>query len=295
MREMNRQDSHRWIEWRSRAGRVGVLVVVVALALAAFAFAAARSGGHAAGLLPTRLSSRSLLSPPMAAVHATPAGLATGAGTAIISGSVAQRSLLRAILAALLPTHVPLVRVVRAHGGVKLEAPALAIRPAWGVVTTGIVFFDRSADRHLPPVVEVDVGRAGWPTLDAGPRPPRATHASVVAAGRRMRRLAVASGARIEELTVSAPDALAIVLRLRVSNAAKFLVDRLRPLVLAAAAHEARYDGLFLELDDARGIAWADAETQLGGETYVRPTLSGCNPFPPPGPAAPTYQRCPAD
>jgi hypothetical protein len=246
-----------------------------------------------AALLPARLPRRSPLRPSMTGVHAAPAGKAAGAGTAIIGGTVAQRSLLRAILAALVPTHVPLVRIVRADGGVKLQAPALAIRATWGVAVTGGVFFERSAAQHLPPVLEVDVGQIGWPTLDAGPRPPLATRARVVATGRVIRRLALASGARIEELTVSAPDALAVVLRLRVSNAASFLHERLRLLVLGAQAHEARYDGLFLEVDDAHGIAWADGETQLGGESYVRPRLSGCNPFPPPGPATPTYQRCP--
>jgi hypothetical protein len=158
---------------------------------------------------------------------------------------------------------------------------------------TGGVLYERSAAQHLPPVLEVDVGQIGWPTLDAGPRPPLATRARVVATGRAMRRLALASGARIEELTVSAPDALAVVLRLRVTDAASFLHERLRLLVLGAEAHEARYDGLFLEVDDAHGIAWADGETQLGGESYVRPSISGCNPFPPPGPATPTYERCP--
>jgi hypothetical protein len=246
-----------------------------------------------AALLRTRPPRRSWLRPSMTAVHAAPDGNAAGAGTAIIGGTVAQRSLLRSILAALVPTRVPLVRIVRADGGVKLKAPALAIRPTWGVAVTGGVLFERSAALHLPPVLEVDVGQIGWPTLDAGPRPPLATRGSVVATGRAMRRLALASGARIEELTVSAPDALAVVLRLRVSNAAGFLHERLRLLVLGAEAHEARYDGLFLEVDDAHGIAWADGETQLGGESYVRPSLSGCNPFPPPRPATPTYQRCP--
>jgi len=157
----------------------------------------------------------------------------------------------------------------------------------------GAVFFDRSADQHLPPVLEVDAGQVGWPTLDAGPKPPHATPASVGATRRMMRRFALASGARIAELTVSTPDGLAVALRLRVSDAARFLHSRLRTLVLSADARDARYEGLFIEVDDARGTAWADGESQLGGESYVRPSLSGCNPFPPPGPVSPTPQSCP--
>lgn len=227
------------------------------------------------------------------AAHATPA-LTRMSATRIVAGTAPQRSLLRSILAALAPTHVRLLRVVRVRGGVKLQAPAQAVRAEWEVLVTGLVFFDRSAEQRLPPVLEVDVGQVGWPTLDAGRRPPHATRASVAATRRMMRRLALVSGARVAELTVSAPDTLAVVLRLRVSDAARFLQDRLRTLVLSADTRESRYEGLFIEVDDARGIAWADGETRLGGEGYVRPSLSGCNPFPPPGPASPTYERCPA-
>jgi hypothetical protein len=244
-----------------------------------------------AALLPAR---RSAFRPSMNASHAARERVGGASRTAIIGGSAAQRSLLRAILAALAPTHVRLLRLVRAHGGVKLEAPGVWDQPAWAVLVTGVPFFYRSADQHLPRVLEVDVGPIGWPTSNAGPRPPLATPASVLATHRLVHRVALASGARIEELTVSAPDSLAVVLRLRVTNAASFLQNRLRTLVLAADAHETNYDGLFIEVDDAHGIAWDEGETQLGGDSYVRPSLSGCNPFPPPGPTSSTYPRCPA-
>jgi hypothetical protein len=226
------------------------------------------------------------------AAHPSPAVTGVSA-TRIIGGSAPQRALLRTILATLVPTHVRVLRVVRLRGGVELDSPTQAVRATWEVLVTGGVFFDRSAEQSLPPVLEVDAGPVGWPTLNSGPSPPPATPASVAATRRTMRRLALASGARIAELTVSAPDALAVVLRLRVSDAARFLQDRLRTLVLSADARETRYEALYIEVADARGIAWADGETPLGGAGYIRPSLSACNPFPPPGPASPTYQRCP--
>lgn len=215
--------------------------------------------------------------------------------TRIIGATASERSLLQEILAALAPTHVPLLRVVRVHGGVKLQAPVEALRPTWELLVVGVVFFDRSADEHLPRVLEVDASQVGWPTIDNihPPRPPRATHASVTATRQMMRRLALASGAAVAELTVSAPDGLAVVMRLRVSDGAEFLEHQLRTLVLGAEAHEARYEGLYIEVDDARGIAWADGETRLGGEHYVRQSLRGCDPFPTPTPSGVVIGPCP--
>jgi hypothetical protein len=136
----------------------------------------------------------------------------------------------------------------------------------------------------LPRVLEVDVRQSGWPTSNAsGRRPPRATTASAAATRRTMLRLAVASGARVAELAVSTPDALAVALRLQVTGAAKFLHHQLRALLLQARAYESRYEGLYVEVDDTHGTAWTSAEARLGGVSYVRPSLRGCDPFPPPG------------
>jgi hypothetical protein len=220
-----------------------------------------------------------------------------GAGTRIIGGSGAERRLLREILASLGPTDIRQLRVVRVHGGVKLQAPAHAFRAvfdraAFEVWVVGAAFFYRSADQRLPRVVEVSAGQVGFPTINAGPRPRRATASSVAATRRQMYRLALASGAHVVNLAVRTPDALAVVLRVRVNNAATFLQSRLRALVLGARAHETRYDGLLVEVDDARGVAWASANTPLGGEEYRNPTLSGCDPFPPPGPQGQAQQPC---
>lgn len=181
------------------------------------------------------------------------------------------------------------------HDGVKLEAPVEAVRPTWDVLIVGVVFFDRSADQHLPRVLEVDTRQVGWPTSDINnePRPPHAAPASVAATRQITHQIALASGARLAELTVSAPDGLAIVLRLRVKNAANFLEHQLRTLVLSAQAREPRHEGLYIQVDDDHGIAWADGETRLGGEHYVRPSLRGCDPFPPPTMSGVAVGSCP--
>jgi hypothetical protein len=83
---------------------------------------------------------------------------------------------------------------------------------------------------------------------------------------------------------VTAPDAVAVALRIRVENAARFLPRQLRRLMLRAQARASAYDGLYVEVDDAQGPAWISAESRLGGDDYVRPKLAACNPFPPPGP-----------
>jgi hypothetical protein len=166
-------------------------------------------------------------------------------------------------------------------------------RAAFEVWVVGAAFFYRSADQHLPRVLEVSAGQVSFPTSNAGPRPPRATAASVADTRRQMRRLALASGARVVELRVWTPDALEVVLRVRANNAARFLQDRLSGLILGARAHETRYDGLLVEVDDAQGVTWASANTPLGGDEYRNPRVSGCDPFPPPGPQVRAPQPCP--
>ena len=165
-----------------------------------------------------------------------------------------------------------------------MTAPAAAgFRQVWETLVIGVAFFDRSATQGLPRVVEVDTLHTGWPTNNAtGAAPPRATPSTAAATRRAMLRLAAASGAK-PAVTASTPDGQAVLIRLTVGNAAAFMHRKLRPLVLAAWARESRYDGLLIEVDDAHGSAWADGRTPLGGASYVRPSLRGCDPFPPPG------------
>ena len=201
--------------------------------------------------------------------------------------------LLRQIIAGLGTTRIAELLVVTKPGGVKLRAQAPGLRSTWEALVVGSAFSDRSVAMHLPPLVQVDVGRIGWgPSTPAWPRPPRATPLAVDATQTAIRRLAVASGARVKELSVSTPDALAVAVLVNVDDAAAFLHHRLRALVLSMRAHESRYDGTYIEVDDAHGAAWTSAETRLGGVSKVRPSLSGCDPFPPPGPS-PRQPPCP--
>ena len=148
----------------------------------------------------------------------------------------------------------------------------------------GVAFFERSRAEGLPPVVEVNTPHTGWPTTNAsGLAPPRATASTAAATRKAMLRLVATSGAGPASVTVSTPDGQAVLIRVTVADAATFLHDKLRPLMLAAWARQGRYDGLLIEVDDAHGSAWADGQTPLGGASYVRPSLRGCDPFPLPG------------
>jgi hypothetical protein len=226
-----------------------------------------------------RLVTAALLAAAVAVIVGAPRAHAV-----IVGGSHAQRALLHQIVATLPPYRMGRLRIAPAPGGVAVHAPVEAIRPTWKLLVAGAAFSDRSADGDLPPVVEIDARHAGWSTSNAGQRPPRATKARAHATRRRLHRVAKDSGARRFEITVSTPDAIAAVVRLHVVDAAAFLQHRLRRLVIRAQARQASYDGLLIEVDDRHGMAWADAESRLGGESFVRPSLAGCNPFPPPGP-----------
>ena len=108
-----------------------------------------------------------------------------------------------------------------------------------------------------------------------------------------MLKLINATGARTTELSVFKPHALAVAIRLQVNDAATFLHYRLRSFLLQASKHQARYEGLYIEVDDAHGAAWTSAETRLGGIRQVRPTLRGCDPFPTPTPGPSQTPPCP--
>jgi hypothetical protein len=197
-------------------------------------------------------------------------------------------------LAALHPTRLRRVAIVPASGGVEVRALVRAVLPTWELLVAGETFYFRSADLRLPPVVSVAARQAGFPTSNASGRPPHARPRSVDGTRRALRGIARASHARSFALSVTRPDALAIALRVRVRNAARFLRDRLRGLVIHARRHERRYVGLYIEVDDDWGVAWADGETGLGGLSTVRPQLAGCDPFPPPGPGPGPPPPCPA-
>jgi len=221
----------------------------------------------------------------------------SGAATAttIVGGSAAQRTLLRQIVAALGPTRIPELRIVPVVGGVQLKTTVRAIRPSWDALVAGVSFFERSAELGLPAVLEVDAGQAGWPTSNADNTepPPAATALSEAATRRTMLKLVGATGARPTELSVFKPHALAVAIRLQVTDAASFLRYRLRSFLLQANKHQSRYEGLYVEVDDARGAAWISAEARLGGIRHVRPALRGCDPFPTPTPGPSQAPPCP--
>jgi hypothetical protein len=225
------------------------------------------------------------------------AGVAwAGVSTSIVGGTLAERTVLRQILAGFGPTHIPELRVVRVAGGVDLQEQDGAVRPTWETLVVGGAFLDRSTDLGLPRVLEVEAGQAGWPTSDAaGTRPPPATASSERAIRRAMLRWVARTGAHVAELSISKPEGLAVAVRLRVTDAASFLHHRLADFLLHARAYEPRLEGLYVEVDDANGPAWTSAEARFGGDESVRPSLRGCDPFPPPGPGPPSpFPACPA-
>jgi hypothetical protein len=205
--------------------------------------------------------------------------------TTIVGGTTTQQEVLRQIVARLGPTRLPQIQIVPAAGGVKLQIPVEAIRPSWDALVIGGAFLQRSVELGLPPLREIDVSRAGWPTSNAGGiEPPLATALQETATRRAMLHLVHAWGVTPAELSISKPFALAVALRVRVNNAASFLHYQLRSFMTDARRQEARYEGLYIEIDDNQGATWISTETRFGGDSYVRPSLRGCVPLPTPIP-----------
>jgi len=227
------------------------------------------------------------------------AGVAASASasptTRIVGGSAPERALLHEVLASLGSSHLAELQIESADRGVKLLAGDGGPRPTWEALVVGGTYLERSPALGLPSLLEVDTGSAGWPSTNvSGPEPKRASTASAAAARSAILRAAAASGARVAELSVSRPYALAVAVRLKVGDAARFMHHRLGAFVLVARRRAPQYEGLYLEVDDVRGAAWTSAESRLGGVEFVRPSLRGCNPFPPPGPPGGRLPPCPA-
>jgi hypothetical protein len=216
--------------------------------------------------------------------------------TTIVGGSRAVRTVLRQILAGLGPSHLSELGVVSHRNGIELRTDGATQRSTWAALVVGGAYTERSSALRLPLLLEVQAGSAGWPTsnLSNVPTPPRATAATVASTRAAVSRAIAGSGARITELSVSKPYALAVAIRLKAGNAAWFMHHRLSALIGRMQPNESRYEGTYLEVDDGQGQAWISAETRLGGVTYVRPSLRGCDPFPPPGGPPGGLPPCPA-
>jgi hypothetical protein len=188
--------------------------------------------------------------------------------TTIVGGTSSQRALLRRILAGIGPNRVRSIQIAADTGrdpngpphAVAVEAKANAHYDqlgAWQADLVGRVFARRSRQLRLAPVTWIGDEAGGYapyrPDLFAplGKAPLRMDDATIDL--RRVVEKAHRYGARVR-VRILRPDRLAFVLQFRADDAADFLLNGLEPTLswIESEDHD-RYDGLYVDVTDARG------------------------------------------
>ncbi len=209
--------------------------------------------------------------------------------TKIVGATPKQETILREILAGLgRDTRIRSVHVMPAGKdgqSVAVDphvAPGEAVRGDWEVYLLANAFAHRSRAIGLPRVTALDGLSldAGDPVVPRDPVSAEALSQQVVSGAKK-------SDARLAQLELLHPNNDAVYVKLQVDDPASFLDGRARAFLATVQTPQlARYDGLFIEVVDAKGkLAWSysHAVSEDGGENtwgYHRPELAGCNPIP---------------
>lgn len=205
----------------------------------------------------------------------------------LVGGTPAERRLLLQIVERLPGTALTRVEIVPATAGgdrvVTLRFAAAGgdgLRNDWEEMLVAGAYRDLARDEGLRPVV-------GFPPPSPVAVPAPDARAQVQA---RLRAAASAASAAIDELTISEPDGLAVLVVLRVPDPGPFLKHRL-PAILEALGDRWRdYDGTFVEVVDEEGaFVWAAGTVPRTshGSVGTRAGLEGCSPVANWGPTPP--------
>jgi hypothetical protein len=230
--------------------------------------------------------------------------LATGCGgdepsdlPPVSGGTPEQGALVRSIVEGLAPTEIQKVRILApdpAGTPLGIDAAELKITPRpraqssrrahWEELLIAGAFRDWSAEEGLMKVIAVE-GVQGGALIDLRGRKPTsparpAPAAERMSIARMVSARAQRQGATVEHLDVVSPYGPAVVLIVRVDDAAAFLRDRFLPMVERWWATP-RLEGSYVVVRDRDGSvvkeAWS-ASRLTAASYYVRPDLAGCDP-----------------
>jgi hypothetical protein len=245
--------------------------------------------------------------------------LATGCGGGepndlppVSGGTPEQRALVRSIVEGLAPTELEHVRILApdpAGTPLGIDAAELSVTPHhrergssrayWEELLIAGAFRDRSAEEGLMKVIWVE-GVQGGALIDLRGRKPTsparpASTAERTSIARMVSARARRARATVEQLDVVSPHGPAVVLIVRVDDAAAFLRHRFLPMVEGWWVAN-RLEGSYVLVRDRDGSVVQEtmhASRLLASSYYVRPDLAGCDPIvhfspvrePPPCPA----------
>jgi hypothetical protein len=227
--------------------------------------------------------------------------------TAVEGGPQRERDLLRRAAGGMGKTTLTRIRIGPLQGRRKGDAgaavpiaftpvPGASVRRQWDEWIVAGAFSRRLLAAGLPAEVDGADREGGFtarPKLRRQPDPqplPRRREQAVVNG---VRKAARSSGADVVALDVHRPYGVAVTLALAPDDPARFLKNRLRPLIAALDVHRPRLEGIYLAvLDQDRRLVleWASWTRNPAGSYWVRHDLANCSPIQqsaPPGAEAP--------
>ena len=228
--------------------------------------------------------------------------------TAVAGGRPGQRQLLRRVVDGMEQTALRRIEIARRRSGrnepVAIEFTSVSratARHQWDEWIVAGALSRRLLAADAPAVVAgSDDGTAfkARPKVRGNPDPRPLSAKRERAILKAVRRAVRQSGADLVSLEGHRPYGVAIALSVSTDDPARYLAEKLRPLLASLDGHRRRIEGLYLAvLEDRREIVleWGSWTRNPAGTFWVRGDLADCSPIRqsgPPGSEPPP--RCPA-
>jgi hypothetical protein len=179
----------------------------------------------------------------------------------------------------------------RAAVAISFEAePGASVRRQWDAWVVAGGFSRRLQEAGLPAGVEVrDSGGAfvARPKVKGQADPQALSPREEAAVVSAVRAAVGQSGGRVLRLELHRPYGVALALSLAVDDPARFLKQRLRPLMEQLDAHRAKLEGIYLGVlgpDGRLAMEWGSWTRNPAGSYWVRLDLTNCSPIRQSGP-----------
>jgi hypothetical protein len=211
-------------------------------------------------------------------------------------GPPRERALMRRVVRGMQKTTLTRIAIGRLKGRRKTDGRravpisfasvrGASVRRQWDEWIVAGAFSRRLQAAGLPAVVDA-TGRAGGftarPKLRGQPDPRPLSRGQQTAIVRGVRNATRQSGGDVVRLEVHRPYGVAVALVLAAADPARFLKEKLRPLMQKLDVHRPRLEGLYLAvLDDSRRLAveWGSWTRNPAGSYWVRRDLANCSPI----------------
>jgi hypothetical protein len=216
--------------------------------------------------------------------------------TVVKGGPPRERALLRRVVGGMEKTTLPQIAIAPLDGRRETDegaavpisfaaVPGSTVRRQWDEWVVAGAFSRRLDAAGLP--AEVDAGGLAGsftakPKLRGQPDPRPLSRTQQAALVKAIRNAAKRSGGKVVRLEAHRPYGLAVALSLSAKDPARFLKEKLRPLMEKLDVHRPRLEGLYLAVVDGRrrlALEWGSWTRNPAGGYWVRRDLANCSPI----------------